>query len=131
VRRVGANKVRSIRATHHTGSETEESIQVSTTNTQYMQARSYNELTDLNDSTATEPSITMVDLSNEDLLKLYNTPLVLKQPCHNQRVERHIKLVTEAAGSVAGFEKRDGMKRQRIRSRQIMKKFHIKLQFTV
>ena len=39
-----------------------------------------------------------------------------KHPCHNQRVEHHAKLVTEASASVAGHDNRDGMIRQRIRS---------------
>jgi len=29
-------------------------------------------------------------------------PLVLQHPCHNQAVERHVKLVTEAASVVTG-----------------------------
>ena len=50
-------------------------------------------------------------------------PLKLKHPCHNQKMQRHVKLVTEAAGAVAGFDRRDGLIRQRIRSRKLMKIF--------
>jgi len=35
-------------------------------------------------------------------------PLVLQHPCHNQAVERHVKLVTEAASVVTRYKKRDG-----------------------
>jgi len=124
------SKIDSSNTSHR--SETEESLQVSTINTQYsgqiLQWTQENWMIQLPQNH--RPPIIM-NLSNEDLLKLYNTPFVLKQPFHNQRVERHIKLVTEAAGSVAGFEKRDGMIRQRILSSQIMKNFHTKHQYTV
>ena len=43
--------------------------------------------------------------------------------CHNQDVEQHVKLVTEASMSVAGHEKRDDLIRQRIRSRKLIKCF--------
>ena len=57
--------------------------------------------------------------------------LILEHPCHNQAVERHIKLVTEASAAVTGFEKRDGLIRQKIRSRRLMKAFNTKKQFNV
>ena len=34
-------------------------------------------------------------------------PYEFKQPCHNQVVERHIKLVSEANLKVIGFQRRD------------------------
>jgi hypothetical protein len=43
---------------------------------------------------------------------LRNQPLFLNHPCHNQSVERHVKLVTEASSQVVGFERRDGFIRQ-------------------
>ena len=33
--------------------------------------------------------------------------LNLEHPCHNQAVERHIKLVSGASAAVAGFKNRD------------------------
>ena len=42
----------------------------------------------------------------------------LEHPCHNQAVERHIKLVSEASAAVAGFKNRDGLIRQKIQSRK-------------
>ena len=59
-------------------------------------------------------------------------PLILKHPCHNKRVEYHVKLVTEASASVAGNDiNRDGMICQRIGSRKLVKRFEIKMQFNV
>ena len=52
-----------------------------------------------------------------------------EHPCHNQALERHIKLVSEASTAVAGFKNRDGLIRQKIRSRKLMKTFNIKKQF--
>ena len=48
---------------------------------------------------------------------------------HNQCVERHVKMVTEAAAQVEGFERRDGLIRQKIKSRKLLKKFDTKVQF--
>ena len=53
----------------------------------------------------------------------------LDHPCHNQCVERHVKTVTEAAAQVEGFERRDGLIRQKIKSRKLLKKFDTKVQF--
>ena len=66
------------------------------------------------------------------LLKMHKTAdnlLKLDHPCHNQAVERHVKVVTEASGQVVGYEKRDGLIRQKLKSRMIMKKFDTKQQF--
>lgn len=68
-------------------------------------------------------------LSNNDILTFLTIPLKSKHTCHSQNVERHIKNVTEAAHTVSGFERRDGMIRQKIRSRKLMKKFDSKKQF--
>ena len=56
-------------------------------------------------------------------------PLQLDHPCHNQCVERHVKMVTEAAAQVERFERRDGLIRQKIKSRKLLKKFDTKVQF--
>jgi len=56
-------------------------------------------------------------------------PLLLYHPCHNKSVERHVKLVTEASAQVAGLERRDGIIRQKIKSRSLMKNFDTKMQF--
>ena len=57
------------------------------------------------------------------------SPLKFAHPCHNQAVERHVKLVTEACSSVVGFESRDGLIRLNICSRKLMKSFDSTNQF--
>ena len=47
----------------------------------------------------------------------------------SQAVERAIKLVTEAAGTVIGPEARDGYIRQKIKSRREISKFYSKKHF--
>ena len=67
--------------------------------------------------------------SNEEINELRLQPIKLDHPCHNQVVEQHMKLVTEASGSAAGHERRDGMIRQRIQSKKLIKSFETKKQF--
>ena len=55
--------------------------------------------------------------------------LELDHPCHNQAVERHVKLVTKASIRVAGFQRRDGMIIQNIKSRKLMPSFNTEKQF--
>ena len=67
---------------------------------------------------------------NDQTLKNFNTDkLELAHPCHNQAVERHVKLVAEASMLVAGFERRDGMIRQKIKSRKLMPSSNTKKRF--
>jgi len=63
------------------------------------------------------------------IAKMLTKPLVLLHPCHNQAVQRHVKLVTEAASVVTRYENRDGMIRRNIQSRLLMSKFDSKQQF--
>jgi len=69
-------------------------------------------------------------LTNDSIEDCRVKPLLLYHPCHNQTVERHVKLVTEASAQAAGFERQDGVIRQKIKSRSLMKKFDTKMQFT-
>ena len=68
-----------------------------------------------------EPPLTK-DLANEEINAIVKTTLLLTHPCHNQAVERHIRLVSEAARTVCTFERRDGLIRQRICSHGLIKK---------
>ena len=71
-------------------------------------ATSYPNLINWKKATFTEPPMTL-DLSDEELRGLVEKPLfVPPYPCHTQAVERAIKLVSEAAGSVVGADSRDG-----------------------
>jgi len=72
----------------------------------------------------------VMDLDDALIAQMLTKPLlVLQHPCHNQAVERHVKLVTEAALVVTEYEKRDGMIHQKIQSRLLMSKFDSKQQF--
>ena len=57
-------------------------------------------------------------LLNKEIEAFQQHKLNLEHTCHNQAVERHIKLVSEASAAAAGFKSRDGPIRQKIRSRK-------------
>ena len=90
-----------------------------------VKATHFYELTNLDSIKDISQPPAVMDLDAQMLTK----PLVLQHPCHNQAVERHVKLVTEAALVVTRFEKQDGMIRQKIQSRLLMSKFDSKQQF--
>ena len=48
-------------------------------------------------------------LLNKEIETFQQYKVNLEHPCHNQAVERHIKLVPEASATVAGFKNRDGL----------------------
>jgi len=80
-------------------------------------------LTNLNSiKNISQPPVVM-DLDDTLIAEMLTKPLVLQQPCHNQAVERHLKLVTEVAFVVTGYEKQNAMIRQKIQSRLLMSKF--------
>ena len=68
-------------------------------------------------------------LTNDKLNSVQQKPMFFKQPCHNQVVERHVKLVTKASATEAGFKRRVGLICQMINSRSLIKKFEFKMQF--
>ena len=90
-----------------------------------LEAKSYHRLINLNSQDVTEPPLTKT-MSVEDIEGFRASPLRLDNACHNQTVERHIKLVTEASADV---DRRDGLIRQKIKSRKLMKVFNTKKQF--
>jgi len=47
-------------------------------------------------------------------------------PSHTQAVERHVRVVTEAAKAVYGAENRDGYIKAKLKSRKEMPKFNSK-----
>ena len=61
-------------------------------------------------------------LTDAELEECREKPLILFHPCHNQTVERHVKLVTEASALVSGFQRRDGLIRRKIKYRKLKKK---------
>ena len=77
-----------------------------------------------------EPPYTM-NMPVYEIEAFIENPLDLAQPCHNQAVERHVKLVTEASAATSNFSRRDGMTRQKIKSRKLMPAFDTKRQFKI
>ena len=69
-------------------------------------------------------SLSLIEIQN-----VRSPPLKVSHSCHNQAVECHIKLVTETLSVTAGFASRDGLIRQQIKSRHLMKRFDVKKQF--
>ena len=69
------------------------------------------------------------DLSSSEIASVADNLLKFDHPCHNQAIESHVKVVTEASSQVVGYERRDGLIRQKLKSRMIMKKFDTKQQF--
>ena len=65
-------------------------------------------------------------LLNKEIEAFQHHKLNLEDPCHNQAVERHVKLVSKASAAVAGFKIRDGFIRQKIRSKKTIKTFSTK-----
>ena len=93
-----------------------------------IKAKCFHEISDLNDDNLEEPPLTR-NLSFNELKSISEAPLILKHPCHNQNVERHVKMVTEASSSVFTFNRRDGLIRQKVKSRKLIKTFENKGQF--
>ena len=83
----------------------------------------YQEL--VNVALSDEPPVTK-NLSENELHNVRNQPFIFKQPSHKQVVERHIKLVSEASSKVIGFQKRDGLIRQKIKLRKLFNHFNTK-----
>jgi len=93
-----------------------------------VEATHFYELTNLDSIKNISQPPTMTDLDDTLISQMLTKPLVLQHPCHNQAVERHVKLITEAALVVTGYEKRDGMIRKKIQSRLLISKFDSKQQ---
>ena len=91
-------------------------------------AKSFFEMVNLDDSDFRQPPA-INDLSSSEIASVADNPLKFDHPCHNQAVERHVKVVTEVSGQVVGYERRDRLIRQKLKSRMIMKKFDTKQQF--
>ena len=94
-----------------------------------IRAKTYYQLCSFNLEDRHEPTA-LQGLTNMEIEAFRENQLILEHPCHNQAVERLIKLVTETSAAIIGFEKRDGLI-QKIRSRRLMKAFNTKKQFNV
>ena len=66
------------------------------------------------------------DISDDEIDRAIQTPhkwTLDDFPCHTQSVERHVKMVTEAASSVCGDLRRDGYIRAKLLSRKYIPHF--------
>ena len=79
-------------------------------------ALDYPDMIDWETSQLSEPPLTLI-LTNDQLIAIKDTSFeVPDYPCHTQAVERAVRLVSEASGSVIGQEARDGFIRQRMQA---------------
>jgi len=69
-----------------------------------VEATHFYELTNLDSIKDISQPPAVMDLDDTSIAQMLTKPLVLQHPCHNQAVERHVKLVTEAASVVTGYE---------------------------
>ena len=73
-----------------------------------------------------KPPLTM-RLSDDQIRAFEKTPLsIADYPNHAQAVEQAVKLTTEAASKVVGFEQRHSMICPRIKARKLIPRFHSK-----
>jgi hypothetical protein len=124
IRQMGVETVLSLRASEPRSTEVRK-FEVPQLN---FDAQHFYEMTTNNgDNTEVPPLIK--DFSDDEIKELSLYPLTITHPCHNQTVERHVKLVTQASSMVSTFERRDGLIRQRISSRKLIKQFGTKKHF--
>lgn len=91
-------------------------------------AKDYIDLIDWRNTPIYEPPM-VKNMSKGVLIQFHCNHL--DYPCHTQSVERCVKMVTEAAGSVAGPISRDGQIRAKIASRQVLPKFDSKKDYVM
>ena len=89
----------------------------------------YYNLIDLDNVVLTEPPV-LARYKDEEVGSFRDQKLVLKHPCNNQAVERHVKVVSEASSKVVGPDRRDGLIRQKLKSRRLMKCFNTKSDYS-
>jgi hypothetical protein len=88
-------------------------------------AKVYHKMVNISSPDVSEPPV-ISRLTDEEILNVRDHKLILKHPCHTQAVERCIKVVSDASSEVLGFPRRDGLIRQRLRSRKLVKHFDAK-----
>ena len=120
VRDKGVNHVLSLR-------KNDTSVRLFHLPTLNLEADTYYELADLEICQQQPPAIR--HLFDSEIEDCRMKPLILHHPCYNQTVERHAKLVTEASAQVTGFETRDRLICQKIRSRKLLKSLTLKCNF--
>ena len=91
-------------------------------------AQSYHIMAEIDAEKIAEPpqlqSLPLIEIQN-----VRSAPLKVSHSCRNQAVKCHIKLVTETLSVTTGLDSRDGLIRQRIKCRHLIKRFDAKKQF--
>ena len=94
-------------------------------------AESYTELFDWERTIVHIPPL-IQKMTNNEIEDIIDIPLHLPPyMCHNQPVERAVKVVTEASRNVCGEDNRDGFIRQRLKSRKLMPRTNSKQDFNL
>ena len=88
-------------------------------------AKVYYKLVNMKEEKFEEPPI-LRKLRTHEIENFRNEKLVLRHPCHSQAVERSVKVVSEACAEVIGFQRRDGLIRQTLKSRKLQPKVDCK-----
>ena len=85
-------------------------------------------LVDFESSEKWEPPVTK-DLSEEEILSALAKPLLLPSfPSNTQRVQQMVRVVTEAATTRVGYEGRQRLIVQNLKSQNLVKSFNSKMQ---
>ena len=87
-------------------------------------ATSISQLTDL-EKAVTEPPL-VIDLTDQEVLALVDTPLVVDLPIHTSAIERMVQVTTQAATVSSDSKIQDGFSHQRITARLRNKGNHSK-----
>ena len=95
------------------------------------EAKDWTEIADLDNLKYSEPPVTRKYSDNELRLAIDCPMNFEKFPVHSQSVERCVKLVTEAASSVYGHEKRHGFILAKVTSRKCRPSFSSKKHYKI
>ena len=128
IRELAARKIKVARETNDSENSSLGEIRKFTIPKLNFEAIDYYELVNWIDFPRLEPPITCKLLQSEleEAVKTGHIPDLKKYPCHTQAVERHVKVVTDAARSVCGKERREGFIRAKLESRKKMSKYTTK-----
>ena len=128
IRELAFRKIKTLRKSKHGQSSSSGDIRKFIIPTLNFEAKDYYELINWLDFPRLEPPITCILTENDldEAIKTGSMPDLEKYPCHTQAVERHIKVITDAARSVCGKERREGYIRAKLESRKRMSKYSTK-----
>ena len=89
----------------------------------------YYKLVNMSSPDIFEPPL-IAGLTDNEILNVRNKKLVLKYPGHTKAVETKIKVVSECSAQVVGFDRVNGLIRQKLKSWKLIKRFDAKKDYT-